>query len=131
MPQYYDNEEYDFEANADYTDDRPGCYPKPYPPCPPAQAPQQVAGAQTQQAPQANLLYCMPVGQVAGAQSPSLVAGAQSPYNASPYGGYPGYPPYPYYGGFGYGWVWAVVVILFILLIIAGFWWWSCYGGFR
>ncbi|MGM7702615.1 hypothetical protein ACSVDE_12880 [Pseudalkalibacillus sp. Hm43] len=127
MPQYYDNEEFDFEANADFSDaDRPGCYPKPYPPCPPAQAPSQVAGAQTQQQPQANLLYCMPVGQVAGAQAPSLVAGAQSPYNASPYGGFGGYP-YPFYGGFGYGWIWAVVIIIFILLIIGGFWWWSCY----
>ncbi|MGP4078558.1 hypothetical protein ACTWQL_01485 [Pseudalkalibacillus sp. R45] len=130
MPQYYDNDEYDFESNV--SDDRPGCYPKPYcpPPCPPQQ-PQQVAGAQTQ--PQQSPLLCVPVGaannMVAGIQTqqqPGMVAGAQSPYGGAPF-----YPQYPFYGGFGYGigWIWAVVVIVVILLIICGCWWW--FGGWR
>ncbi|WP_370529729.1 hypothetical protein [Alkalihalobacillus sp. AL-G] len=136
MPQYYDNEEFDFESNAEASDsDRPyGCYPdyKPYPGPPPRPPVNQVAGAQT--GPAANLMYCLPIGgngQVAGVQTPQ-VAGAQSPYNISPYGGgapfYPPYPPYPY-GGYGGGWVWAVIVILFILLLICGAYWW--YGRFR
>ncbi|WP_308216610.1 hypothetical protein [Pseudalkalibacillus decolorationis] len=137
MPQYYDNEEFDFESNAETSDaDRPyGCYPD-YKPCPPPPPPRppggQLAGAQT--APAGNLLYCLPVGgngQVAGVQSPTAVAGAQSPYNISPYGGAGGapfYPPYPMYGGYGGGggWVWAVVVILFILLLISGAYFWFC-----